>query len=481
MQTSNKVVPGLIYSEPKGKWRQAFRTVIIMLTGFIWLQMPVACAQKTLPRPATQHPGQQQPALTDSALLTLVQQNTFQYFYEAAEPNSKMARERIHMDGVYPEQDQNVVTTGGSGFGIMALLVGIERRFITRQQGYDRLEQMVSFLEKADTYHGAFSHWYEGATGKTKPFGTKDNGGDLVETSFLMQGLLCARQYFLKGNSTEKQLAGRIDKLWRAVDFNWYTRGQNVLYWHWSPTYDWQMDFQVHGYNECLLMYVLAAASPTHTVDTAVYHQGWAMNGKIRRSSRYDGTTLQFFHQGDLPNGGPLFWSQYSYLGLDPNGLKDRYGDYGQENKNQTLINYRWCVDNPKGYKGYGPESWGLSASYSIGGYMAHAPNLLADIGVISPTAALSSFPYTPEKSMQALRYFYEKLGPKLWGKYGFYDAFSETDNWFPDRYLAIDQGPIVVMIENYRSGLLWKLFMSCPEVSQGLTKLGFQWPHSLN
>lgn len=413
--------------------------------------------------------------LSDSALFDLIQQRSFQYFYEGAEANSKMAPERIHIDGDYPEHDQTVVTTGGSGFGIMALIVGIERHFISREQGIQRLTAIVSFLEKADRYHGAYSHWYEGTTGKTKPFGVKDNGGDLVETSFLMQGLLTARQYLLTGDSAEKNLAARIDKLWREVDYNWYTKGgQKVLYWHWSPNYGWQMNFPVHGYNECLIMYVLGASSPTHAIDKGTYDNGWAMNGKIKRASSYKGISLQFFHQGDLSKGGPLFWSEYSYLGLDPRGLKDGYGNYGEENVHQALINYQWCVDNPKGYKGYGPHCWGLTASYSTAGYAAHAPNMNSDLGVISPTAALSSFPYTPKKSMAAMRYFYDSLGNKLLGKYGFYDAFSETDNWFPKRYLAIDQGPVVVMMENYRSGLLWRLFMSAPEVRAGLKKLGF-------
>jgi hypothetical protein len=415
------------------------------------------------------------PYLSDSALFTLIQQRSFQYFYDGAELESKMAPERIHMDGDYPEHDQSVVTTGGSGFGIMALIVGMDRGFITRAAGVQRLTAIVSFLEKADRYHGAYSHWYEGTTGKTKPFGTKDDGGDLVETSFLMQGLITARQYLQGGSSEEKALAARIDQLWRGVDYHWYTKGgEKVLYWHWSPDYGWEMNFPVHGYNECLIMYILGASSPTHPVDKTTYDEGWAMNGKIKRASSYKGIDLQFFHQGDLPNGGPLFWSEYSYLGLDPRGLIDAYGNYGQENINQTLINYQWCVDNPKGFKGYGPGCWGLTAGYSTAGYAAHAPSMQSDLGVISPTAALSSFAYTPRQSMAALRYFYDSLGSKLLGKYGFYDGFSQADNWFPKRYLAIDQGPIVVMMENYRSQLLWRLFMSAPEVRAGLKKLGF-------
>jgi hypothetical protein len=424
-------------------------------------------------------------ALPDTALFRLVQQHTFQYFWEGAEPVSGLGRERLHVDNNYPENDQNVVTSGGAGFGVMAILVGIERGFITRDQGREHLEKIVHFLETADRFHGAFPHWWNGETGKVKPFGKKDNGGDLVETSYMLQGLLCVRQYFNNGSEAEKQLAARIDKLWKEVDFNWYRNGKNVLYWHWSPEYKWEMNFPVRGYNECLIMYILGASSPTHGVPAVVYHEGWAQNGKIVVDTpKVTGTgtitfenRLHLFHQGNPPNGGPLFWAHYSYLGLDPRGLKDRYADYWEENKNQALINYQWCVANPKKFKGYGPDNWGLTASYSVVGYAAHAPDEKNDLGVISPTAALSSFPYTPEQSMAAMKHWYNDLKDTVWGPYGFYDAFSQTDNWHPAHYLAIDQGPAVVMMENYRTGLLWKLFMSCPEIQQGLKKLGFQSP----
>ncbi|MCG2615923.1 beta-glucosidase [Terrimonas sp. NA20] len=420
-----------------------------------------------------------QPAISpaDTSLFRLVQQQTFHYFWDGAEPSSGLARERIHTDGVYPQKDQSTVTSGGGGFGVMAILVGIERNFITRQQGFERFEKIVGFLEKADRFHGAWPHWWYGETGKVKPFSKKDDGGDLVETSFMIQGLLCVRQYYKDGSPAEKALAARIDKLWREIEFDWYRNGKNALYWHWSPNYGWDMNFAVSGYNECLIMYILAAASPTHGVAAEVYHDGWAENGKIREPREALGYTLQLRHHG-APNGGPLFWAHYSYLGLDPRGLKDQYADYWMENQHQALINYQWCVNNAKGFKGYGPDSWGLTSSYSVKGYSGHAPSAERDLGVISPTAALSSFPYTPDQSMAAMKHWYNDKKDKLWGSYGFYDAFSETDNWFLPRYLAIDQGPIVVMMENHRTGLLWNLFMSCPEVKTGLKKLGFSSPH---
>lgn len=412
--------------------------------------------------------------MADEALLDSVQHRTFNYFWDGAEPVSGMARERYHMDGEYPQNDKNVVTSGGSGFGIMAILAGIDRGYVTKEDGLKRMTQIVSFLEKADSFHGAFPHWWYGETGKVKPFGTKDNGGDLVETAFLIQGLLAVHQYYVNGSDAEKALASRIDTIWKNVEWDWYRNGgQNVLYWHWSPQYAWEMNFPVKGFNECLIMYILAAASPTHGVPAEVYNEGWAESGAIVQPHTTEGIDLKFRYQGT--EAGPLFWAHYSFLGLDPNSLKDKYNDdYFAEMKNYTLVNRAYCIRNPKQYKGYGEDSWGLTASYSVDGYNAHSPNERDDKGVISPTAALSSIVYTPEESMKVMRNLYS-MGDKMCGEYGFYDAFSETADWYPQRYLAIDQGPIAAMIENYRSQLLWKLFMNHPDVQNGLKKLGFE------
>ena len=417
--------------------------------------------------------------ISDSALFDTIEHRTFEFFWTGAEPNSGMAPERIHMDNDYPEHDQSTIAVGGSGFGVMALLAGINRNYITRQQGYERLNKIVTFLEKADRFHGAYPHWLLDESGKVRPFGDDDNGGDLVETCYLFQGLLCVRQYFKDGNDDEKKLAARIDALWKAVEFDWYRQNnQNVLYWHWSPNYAWKKNFAVHGFNECMILYILGASSPTHSVPAIVYDNGWAQNGKINALSHYKNDTLHLFMQGNPPHGGPLFWAHYSYLGLNPHGLKDKYADYWKELSTMAKINYEWCADNPKGFEGYSKDNWGLTASYSVKGYAAHAPDMENDLGVISPTAALSSFPYTPNESMAAMKHWYNDsaMRNKILGTYGFYDAFSETDNWYPNHYLAIDQGPAIVMMENYKSGLLWNLFMSCDEVKDGLGKLGFSY-----
>lgn len=244
---------------------------------------------------------------SDDAFLEYIQKTHFNYMWEGAEPNSGLARERIHVDGNYPLNDQNIVTTGGSGFGITGLIVAMERGFISREEGTERLLRIVDFLEKADRFHGVWPHWLDGTTGKVKPFGTKDNGGDLVESAFLMQGLLCVRQYFLNGNDTEKEIATRIDVLWKEMDWTWYLNGKNVLYWHWSPEYNWEMNLPIRGYDECLITYILAASSPTHTIPAEVYHEGWARNGEIKSDAYAYGLPLILKHNGAEAYGGPLF------------------------------------------------------------------------------------------------------------------------------------------------------------------------------
>ncbi len=407
------------------------------------------------------------PRLTDDQLLDKVQQQTFRYFWNFAHPVSGLARER--------NTSGDVVTTGGSGFGIMAIVTAIHRQFITRAEGLARLQKIVDFLKtKADRFHGAFPHWLNGATGKVVAFSAKDNGADLVETSFLMQGLLTARQYFNGADAAETALRADINELWKAVEWNWFRKGsENVLYWHWSPNYGWEMNHPIRGWNEALITYVLAAASPDYSIPKEVYDAGWAGNGAMRNGNTYFGVPLPL----GPSNGGPLFFAHYSFLGLNPKGLTDGYANYWDQNRAHTLINYHYSKANPKKFYGYSEAVWGLTASDDNKvGYLAHEPN--NDNGVIAPTAALSSFPYTPEESMRALQFFYYTLGDKLWKEYGFVDAFNLTDLWFADSFLAIDQGPVIIMMENHRSGLLWDLFMSSPEVKSGLRKLGFQSPY---
>jgi hypothetical protein len=405
------------------------------------------------------------PIISDEELLTLVQKQTFKYFWDFAHPVSGLARER--------NTSGDVVTSGGSGFGIMTIPVAIERKFITRAQGLERMQKIVAFLnEKAQKFHGAFPHWLNGSTGAVVPFSTKDNGADLVETSFLIQGLLTSRQYFAGSDSAEVKLRSDINKIWHAVEWNWFRKNnEDVLYWHWSPDYGWDMNLPIRGWNECLITYALAASSPTFAISKPVYDNGWTRNGAFVNGRDFYGIKLPL-GEG---YGGPLFFSHYSFLGINPTGLTDGFTNYMTQNRSHTLINYNYCKTNPANHAGYSDSSWGLTASDIPGGYTASSPT--NDKGVIAPTAALSSFPYTPSESMRALKFFYYKLGDKMWGEYGFRDAYSLDQLWFADSYLAIDQGPIIIMIENHRSALLWNLFMSCPEIKTGMKNIGFQGP----
>lgn len=400
------------------------------------------------------------PRITDDDLLNLVQKQTLKYFTDFAHPASGMARER--------NTSGNTVTSGGTGFGIMGIIVGMERNFITRDAGIQQMKKIVTFLETAERFHGVWPHWMDGNTGKVIPFSQKDNGGDLVETSFLVQGLLAFRQYLKPADTVGNNMINRINKMWKDVEWDWYRKdNSNVLYWHWSPNFNWDMNFALSGYFEEHITYVLAAASPTHGIPKVVYTNGFAKNGSIVTNP------TQYGIQSPMGGSFPLFWVQYSYLGLNPH-FSDDYANYWTQNVNATKVHYAYSLANPRSYYDYGPNCWGLTSSDSPGGYAAHSPS--NDLGVITPTAALSSFPYTPTESMAALKFFYYTLGDKLWGDYGFYDAFSLHSGWTANSYLAIDQGPIVVMIENYRTGLIWNLFSSSPEMQQAKTVLNLQY-----
>lgn len=413
---------------------------------------------------------------SDSQITEMVQKDALKYFWNYAQTNSKLARERYIPDN--PVFDASIVTTGGSGFGLMTILVGIKNGYIAKADALSRLTTALDFLKNANRFHGAWPHWIDGNTGAVIPFGDKDNGGDLVETAFLAQGLICVREYFKNStDATELALSQKADALWKGIEWNWYTQGQNVLYWHWSPNYNFEMNHQLQGFDETLITYVLAAASPDYSINKSVYTQGWARNGAIKATGSQFGIPLVVSHNGATGMVGPMFFSHYSFLGLDPRGLTDDYVNYGDAVVNHAKIMYQYCVSNPKGWQGYSAKNWGLTASYSRNadgttGYAAHQPN--TDLGIISPTAAISDIAYTPTESMNYLRFLYNENYSKYIGVAGPYDAYSIQYNWVTPRYLAIDQGTIAPMVENYRSAFLWQLFMNAPDVKQGLLKLGF-------
>lgn len=467
------------------------KRIILFLIAFV--SCGFLYSQKTK-RPVTTYPDSIPPVgiikgLSDSALLDVVQRQTFRFFWHYAHPVSGLARERStpvradfywdFINEAYDEPNFSKGTfgsedcaIGGTGFGIMSTIIAVERGWIGRDSALRRLVKIIDFLSKADNYHAIFPHFMNGTTGKTVPFGILDDGADIVETSYLLMGFLCAREYFNKDILLEKYFRNRVTQLWNVANWNWHTRNNNaMLYWHWSPENDFDMNFPIRGYNECLITYVMSASSPTHPIPPDVYFNGWVNSTTYLNDKTYFGIKLPL----GFEYGGPLFFEHYTFMGIDPRNLTDWHTNYLEQATNHTLINRQWCIENPKKYKGYSDQCWGLTAGDSYKGYVAHSPQ--EDFGVIQPTAALSSFPYTPEHSMKALKYFYYELGDKIWSDYGFVDGFSIHHNWYAKSHLAIDQGPIVVMIENYRTGLLWKLFMQIPDVQNGLKKLGFKSP----
>jgi exo beta-1,2-glucooligosaccharide sophorohydrolase (non-reducing end) len=421
--------------------------------------------------------------MSDADLLTMLQEECFRYYWEGAHPLAGMTLENI-------PGDERIVATGASGFGIMALIVGVHRGFITRDQGLERLARIVTFLEKAPRYHGAWSHFMDGITGQTLPvFDMFDNGGDLVETAFLMEGLLTARQYFHGPSERERDVFSRITHLWETVEWDWYQRSprSDALYWHWSPEWSWYINHRITGFNEAMIVYLLSVASPTHAVPPELYYSGWANQGvagaKYRRgwsrSNEGEKYTNGHTYYGirlavGVGSGGSLFFTHYSYMGFDPRGIHDRFADYFQNNRNMARINLAYCLQNPGHYKGYGEDFWGLTASDGPDGYLPHEPRRSVDDGTITFTGALSSFPYTPEASMAMFKHIYRDLGDEVWGVYGPRDAINLTQDWISPIFMGLNQAPIPVMIENYRTGLIWKLFMSNPEIQPMLRRIGF-------
>jgi hypothetical protein len=401
---------------------------------------------------------------SDDELLDMVQRYTFRYFWEGAHQATGMALERSNGNG-------RTAASGATGMGLMAMIVAHEREYKPQEEIKNRILKILEFLENCERHQGAWSHWYNADTYETQPFTEDDDGGDIVETSFVAQGLIALKNYFGGTDAKSIQIRETANRLWRGIDWDWYRNGQNVLFWHWSPNFNFQKNMKVTGWNECLVTYVMAASSPTHSISKVVYDQGWAGNGAMVNPRTFYGHEIRLSPDW----GGPLFWIHYSHLGINPRGLSDKYADYWQEHVNTAKIHHAYAVENPEGHTNYSEKNWGLTASDDPDGYTAHQP-VHNDNGTISPTAALASMPYTPEESKKALKYFYRERGGDLFGIYGPYDAFNDERDWVQEAYIGIDQGPIVVMIENHRTGLLWNTVMQDADVQAGLDKLGFEY-----
>ena len=410
--------------------------------------------------------------LGDDEWLDMAEEAAFRYFWVHAHPTWGLARERYTEDAM--------CATGGTGMGILALIAGAERGYAPRSDIAARICRILEcFTTAATRYHGAYSHWVDGSSAASiAPDAPGDFKGDIVETSYLVQGALAARQYFDRADATEACIRDLATQLWEDVDWNAYRPNPpgNAVHWLWSPTTGFSTSFPVSGWNECLIVYILASASPTHPVPASCYSTGWSRYGAMQNPGTFFGYRLWLGEN----YGGPLFFAHYSFLGFDPRLKHDAYANYVEQNRNHTLIQRAYCAANPYGRTGYSSDIWGLTASDGPYGYAVHQP-YGGDDGTLAPTAALASMPYTPALSLAALRAMYRLYGERLYGPFGFRDAFNPTLDWYDPDYIAIDQGPIAVMIENFRSQLLWNLFMSNPEITPALAALGFVYDGSVD
>lgn len=420
--------------------------------------------------------------MSDDQLLTMVQQASFRYYWDAAEPSSGMAREN-------QPGDDDTIALGASGFGVMAIIVGAERGFVPREATVARLNKIAAFLEHADRFKGAWAHFMSGRTGKAIPlFQIYDDGADLLETAFMMEGLLAARGYYTRDTPEERRLRARITRLWKDVDWDWFraTPKRDALYWHWSPNYGFQIAARMEGLNETMIPYLLAVASPTHPAPASIYETGFTRTSGsnpygepygTRRTYFGITTTQSYFPPTSTSPGstGPLFFTHYSFLGYDPRGVRDRFSNYFDSNRQISRISQAYSIANAAKFKGYGADSWGITA---VDGpedeYHEYKP-YLSDDGTLAPTGAVSSYVYTPEASMKAIRHWYRDLGSKLWDIYGFRDSFNEQKDWYSGITMGLNQAPQTVMIENARTGLVWRAFMANPEIAAMQKRIGLQ------
>ncbi|MDO5113421.1 MAG: glucoamylase family protein [Planctomycetia bacterium] len=363
-----------------------------------------------------------------------------------------------------------VLTVGASGFGIMAIVAGVERGWIPREDAAKHIVKMTRFLRSVPRFEGAWAHWYS-PEGDCVRFGNQTAAGEIVETAFLMAGLLVAAEYFDGENSLEKEIRETVSFFWETIHWRHYVH-QGKLYWIWHSDRD-QYELPLVGWNETLLVYILAMAAPEpHNISPEVYRTCWIWDSFAHPQRKTYGYTLPL---GNLSHGGPLFLSQYSFLCLDPRKMQDEYADYWQQNVAHTLINRHYCLYEAPAEFRYSEQDWGLTACDGCGkspGYRARDP--IHDDGVIAPTAAISAYPYTPFYSTQVLLHL-AKNYPELNGRFGFGISYTPRDRAINPHYLAIEHAPMSVMIENYRSGLIWKLFMKNPHVLRGLRLAGMR------
>jgi hypothetical protein len=418
------------------------------------------------PAGAQAYPGiTASPTLTTEALLDSLQRTSFEYFWEQANPVNGLIRDR--------SQTGSPCSIAAQGFGISAICIAIDHGWVTREAGRARIRLGMQTLwngPQSDAsfgvngYKGLFYHFLDINSGMR----TWSCELSTIDTALLMAGILDAREYFDTADAGDVELRALADSLYQRVDWDFMRSGGGAIKMGWKPGTGFNGYGYWIGYNEAMILYVLALGSPTHPVPATAW--GFWTTG-YQWQTQYGQTYVIF---------PPLFGHQYSHCWIDYRHIWDSYMQargitYFENSRRATLAQQAYCIANPGGWVGYGATTWGLTASDDPDGYTAHgAPPALNDDGTITPTAPASSLPFAPEIVIPTLQNLYDTYGAMIWGQYGFKDAFNYSRFWFGPDYIGIDEGPIVIMIENYLNGAVWRRCGTSPYIVTGLARAGF-------
>jgi hypothetical protein len=459
----------------RSTWCPIFAGVLLCLvSGGAW-----ALEGSAAPVGSTSQPFQVTPQ--QGAFLDQLERDTFAFFWETTPSGTGLTPDRA------PGTD--VSSVAAVGFALTAYLIGAERGYVTRAAAAERTLVTLRTLWQAPQgpgargaagYRGLFYHFVDGRAGLR----VDQSELSTIDTALLMAGVLAAQVYFDREDAPERSIRDLADELYRRVDWSWASSARHapLLSMGWSPEGGF-LDDDWRGYNEAMILYLLALGSPTHPIEPKAWE---AWTGTYVWDVDHGPPMLAF---------GPLFGHQYSHSWIDFRGIQDPYmrargSDYFVNSTRATYANRAYCIANPGGWSGYGELVWGLTASdgpaeeapfraYWARGAVADAT---ADDGTLAPTAVGGSVPFAPEITIPTLMNLRARFGDRLYGKYGFKDAFNLTypkgsgspSGWFDDQYLAIDQGPILLMVENHRSGFVWDLMKRSPYVTSGLVRAGF-------
>jgi hypothetical protein len=430
-------------------------------TNFYQITALTTTAQESLPSAtltAVPHPF-----ASDDEFLEYVQQTSFDYFWYGANP----------ANGLVPDRSATTspCSIAAVGFGLTAIGIGIDHGWISRTQGVARvLTTLNTFLQGPQGpnasgmigYHGWFYHFLDMNTALRA-----NSELSSIDTTLLLAGILYAKQYFDSTNTDETNIRTMADTIFNRVDWNWMARGTNAVSMGWFPPGSFLTDNWI-GYNEGMILYCLGLGAASNPLPASAWN---------RWTSGYTWATN--YGQAFVPFP-PLFGHQYSHCWIDFRHITDSYmnshnSTYFENSRRAAIAQRAYCMANPLQQVGYSSNVWGLTACDGPTGYAAHgAPPAQNDDGTIAPTAPGGAMAFTPEYSLPTLRYFYSHYRPRIWTAYGFRDAFNLGAQWWASDTLGIDQGPIVIMIENYRTERVWRLFMQNEEVQRGLQRAGF-------